>query len=166
MKLLLFSDNHRDREAVKIIIGQNPGLTHYISLGDSEMREQELIELGVYGVKGNYPFEPKFPESLTMDFFGLKVYLTHGHLNSVKLGLTSLLNHCLYNDVNIACFGHTHRWMLKEIDGILFINPGSLSRTRMLSEATYALLEINDESITAQIKSLTGDIIEEYNKKR
>ncbi len=39
MKLLLFSDNHRDKESVKKIIKQNRGLEHYISLGDSEMRE-------------------------------------------------------------------------------------------------------------------------------
>lgn len=166
MRLLIFSDNHRDREAVQLAVAQNPGLSHYVSLGDSEMREQELTDLGVYGVRGNYPFEPRFPDSLTLDFFGVKVYFTHGHLHSVKSGLSSLLNHCLYNDIQIACFGHTHKSLLKEAEGVILVNPGSLSRNRIFSESSYALIDIDSEHIEITIKSLTGEIIDRYIKKR
>ncbi|HPJ23816.1 MAG TPA: YfcE family phosphodiesterase [Bacillota bacterium] len=166
MKLLIFSDNHRDREAIREMLDKNPGFIHQISLGDSEMRESELTELNIYGVKGNYPFEPKFPKDMTLDFEGIRVFLTHGHLFSVKLGLSSLLNHCLYNDIQIACFGHTHQAMIKEIEGVLFINPGSLSRTRLFSKASYAILEITEKAIEATIKSLDGDIIYTYQKNR
>jgi len=166
MRILVFSDNHRDRESIKLAIAQNPGLLHYISLGDSEMKEQELSELGVYGVRGNYPFEPKLPYDLTMDFEGVRFFIPHGHLLSVKSGLSALLNHCLYNDIQIACFGHTHKSLIKEIEGVIFVNPGSLSRNRMFSEASYALIDINNLSISIVIKSITGEIISEYQKER
>ncbi|MBN2540805.1 MAG: YfcE family phosphodiesterase [Bacilli bacterium] len=166
MKLLLFSDNHRDRESVKEALSQNPGLDHYISLGDSEMREQELTELGIYGVKGNYPFEPNFPKELTFVFEGWKVFLTHGHLFSVKLGLSRLLNQAAYNNIEIAAFGHTHRYMIKEINDVLFINPGSLSKNKMYAKASYALLDIQPESVIVMIKDLDGNVLEQYTKTR
>ncbi len=166
MKLLVFSDNHRDRNGVKIALGQNPGLLHNISLGDSEMKESELTEMNIYGVKGNYPFEPHFPNDLTMVFNDLKVYLTHGHLYSVKLGLTRLLNYAKYNDVDIVLFGHTHNYLIKEIDGVIFVNPGSLSTNKLFHNATYALLDIEDDHIEVLIKNIKGKTIEQYKKNR
>ncbi len=166
MKLLLFSDNHRDKESVKSIIKQNPGLEHYISLGDSEMREYELTELGIYGVKGNNPFDPNFPLKLTLAFDGLKVFLTHGHLYSVKMGLSKLLNYGSYNDIDIICFGHTHQYLIKDINGILFINPGSLSTRRIFSKSSYALLEITEKEINVRILTVKGETILEYTKSR
>ena len=166
MNLLLFSDNHRDREAVDLILKANPNCDHYISLGDSEMREHELTERNIFGVKGNYPFEPKFPYDLTFFFEGVKVFLTHGHHYSVKLGLSKLLNKAVYNDIEIVCFGHTHRAMIKDINGILFINPGALSQNKIFSEPTYAILDITNQKIQVVIKSITGEVLEQYQKKR
>lgn len=166
MKFLLFSDNHRDRDIVKTVIEKHPNMDHYISLGDSEMREHELTELGVYGVRGNYPFEPKFPNELMFEFMGLKMYLTHGHHHSVKLGLSRLLNYGAYNDINIICFGHTHKYLIKDIDDILFINPGALSRRKMYAKASYALLEITEKEIHVIIQNIEDEILMEYHKER
>lgn len=166
MELLIFSDNHRDYHAVDEMLQKHPNVDHIISLGDSEMREFELTERNIYGVKGNYPFEPKFPRDLTMVFEGVKVYLTHGHLYSVKMGLSRLLNHGLYNDIDIICYGHTHRFQLAELQGIVFVNPGSLSRSRMFAKASYARMIIDARSIHIIIQTLDGEILEEYTKKR
>ncbi|XMB72369.1 metallophosphoesterase [Mycoplasmatota bacterium WC30] len=166
MKLLLFSDNHRDREAVNQVLQKNPNLDRYISLGDSEMKESELTKLDIFGVKGNYPYEPKFPKELTFVLEGTKVYLTHGHLFSVKMGLKRLLNYGIYNDINVICFGHTHRPLLKEIQGIIFINPGTLCCRKIPSKCSYALLEITDKNIDVIIKTLEGEVLLKYTKQR
>ena len=166
MKLLLFSDNHRDRASIKQIIRKNPKSDLIISLGDSEMKKHELVEQHIQGVKGNYPFEPDLPKELTYEFHGLKLYMTHGHHFSVKLGLTRLLNFAAYNDIKIVCFGHTHRPLIKEIDDILFINPGSSSKSKMHNECSYAVLELSDEYIKAVIKTITGKVLFEYLKHR
>lgn len=166
MRLLVFSDNHRDKDAVRLMIAQNPGLIHMISLGDSEMREKDLTEMNIYGVKGNYPFEPKFPTELTLEFEGVRVYFTHGHLYGVKMGLSRLLNHALYNEIQMVCFGHTHRAMVRDIQGVIFVNPGSLSRTKLFAKASYALIDIEPKSIQVVIQTLDGDVLETYQKKR
>lgn len=166
MRLLLFSDNHRDKESVKQMIKKNNNIDHIISLGDSEMKEHELTSQNIYGVKGNYPFEPNFPKDLTFEYFGIKVYYTHGHHYSVKLGLSRLLNYAYYNNINIVCYGHTHVAALKEINDILFINPGSLSKNRMSDYNSYAILEITEEIINVDIVTLSGENLFNYTKQR
>jgi len=49
-----------------------------------------------------------------------KIFLTHGHLYN-EVNLPPL------RDINYLFFGHTHRKLLKEIDGITYANPGSVS---------------------------------------
>ena len=166
MKLLLFSDNHRDRGAVKEVVKKHPDMDRYISLGDSEMKERELSALDIFGVRGNSPFEPNFPFDLTFAFVGMKMFITHGHHYYVKLGLTRLLNHALYNDINIVCFGHTHKPFLKEVRGVLFINPGSLSKRKHGSSNSYCLLDITESKITVEIRTLSGKILLKYFKER
>lgn len=166
MKILLFSDNHRDKVSVKEMIKQNPNIERIISLGDSEMKEHELTELNIFGVKGNYPFEPNFPKQMILSFNDVKILLTHGHLFSVKLGLSKLLNYASYNDINIVCFGHTHNAYLKEHNNIIFINPGALSKSRMFSQNSYAILDIKDTSIEIIIKTLSNEILFKYKKQR
>ena len=58
MRILIFSDNHGDNENIARIINKNQPLDRIVSLGDSEMREEELSQMGIIGVKGNFPFEP------------------------------------------------------------------------------------------------------------
>lgn len=166
MKLLIFSDNHRDSVSVETMVKQYPMIDRIISLGDSEMKEHELTNLNIFGVKGNYPFEPNFPLELTFEFEGVKMYFTHGHHYSVKMGLSRLLNYGSYNDIDIICFGHTHRPLLKELNGIIFLNPGALSSRRFGSSNSYAIVEITEPFIHIEIKSLIGNKLLEYTKKR
>lgn len=166
MELLIFSDNHKDKESVQKMIDHHPNVERIISLGDSEMKEFELTELNIFGVKGNYPFEPNFPKDLTFEFEGFRMFLTHGHLFSVKMGLSRLLNYGVYNNINIICFGHTHQPFLKEIQGILFLNPGSLSKQKFHNKATYAIVSIQPSNIHAVIRTLDNNIVLEYNRTR
>ncbi|MBI9009739.1 MAG: YfcE family phosphodiesterase [Tenericutes bacterium] len=166
MKLLLFSDNHRDRDSVKEVIRMHPDMDRYISLGDSEMKEHELSSLNVFGVKGNYPFEPNFPYDLSFNFLGLSVFFTHGHRYSVKLGLTKLLNHAIYNNIDIVCFGHTHRPFLREIEKVLFINPGCFSKERNGASNSYCILEITETLVHVVINTLSGVTLMDYDKER
>lgn len=154
MKILLFSDNHRDRVAVKELVNKHPKVDYTICLGDSEMRESELTELNIFGVKGNYPFEPNFPKDLELVFEGVKVFFTHGHNYSVKLGIKRILNKAIYNQYEVVCFGHTHQPLCIESEGVILINPGSLSNSRSYGQPTYAILEITEKEINIFIRTL------------
>jgi len=121
MKIVIFSDNHRDIESVRWIVATNPDADRIISLGDSEMREHELTNMGIFGVKGNYPFEPDFPYDMVMEFEGWRVFMTHGHRYYVKSGTYNLYHEARNQNCQVALFGHTHQAFIKNEDGILLI---------------------------------------------
>ena len=166
MKLLIFSDNHGERENIPRIIAKHSPLDRIISLGDSEMKERELSDLNIFGVKGNFPFEPKFPYDLNFVYEGLNCFFTHGHLYSVKSGITNLKEIAKTRNYDLVCFGHTHRTYLEEKEGIIFLNPGSLSTWRSNQNPTYAILSLTDDKIEITIYNIYGNIMNLYEKKR
>ncbi|MFA5006414.1 MAG: metallophosphoesterase [Candidatus Izemoplasmatales bacterium] len=157
MKIVLFSDNHRDRQSVERIVSLHRDADRIVSLGDSEMREDELSALGIYGVRGNYPFEPDFPEELTTVFEGWKTFLCHGHRYGVKSGLYWLAERTRAEACDLVCFGHTHAPFLEDRDGVVFLNPGSAARPRSGAGATYAVVVVTETTLTAAIRDLDDD---------
>lgn len=167
MKLIVFSDNHRNEEIVKDIIHNNPNCDRYISLGDSEMSEEALTSLGVFGVRGNYPFEPKYPYELIFEFEGVKTLLTHGHKYNVKSGLYSLFSYAKTNNCKLVLYGHTHQFKIDEIDNIIMVNPGSANYPKGFQDPTFAKIELNEISISINIvNAITQKVILNYTKKR
>lgn len=164
MKLLVFSDNHGEVEPLKRIIKEHPNMDRYISLGDSEMKESELTNLGVFGVRGNYPSDPRFPKEITCEFNHVLTYITHGHYQSVKLGLHQLLNKCLYHHIKLCMYGHTHVAKIDVFDDIIIFNPGSLAYRRVGEKQSYAIVDITDTHITVTILNLSKEVIKEYRR--
>ena len=131
------------------------------------MREHELSELNIVGVKGNYPFEPNFPHDLLFNFEGINILFTHGHKYSVKMGISRLMRKAHTVNANIVCFGHTHSKYLKDIYDVIYLNPGSLAKPKMGEMATYATIEINETVIRIKIIKLSDKtVIKEYEKIR
>lgn len=79
-----------------------------------------------------------------------KITLTHGHLYT-KDYLSKL-------DTNIIFIGHSHIASIETINNKLFINPGSISKSRR-GENSFAI--IYEDKVT--IRNLDNEIIEEYN---
>jgi len=142
IKLLIFSDNHRDREVVYKMLSANKDVDHIISLGDSEMSESELSNLNIIGVKGNYPFEPKFPYDLELTFGNFRILFTHGHHFNVKSGDIHIYHLAKDHDCQIAFFGHTHMYSITDYEDIVLVNPGSLTYPKMHPNKTYGLISL------------------------
>ena len=67
-----------------------------------------------------------------------KIFLTHGH-NYSDCNIPPL------RDIDYLFFGHTHRKMLREVDGITFANPGSISLPK---DGTNSYFVMDDDKIT------------------
>lgn len=67
---------------------------------------------------------------------------------------------------DIIVYGHTHLEAIHEIDGRLYINPGSptLPRNQSLRPGTIGLLDIDDDSIEVTIMQLTEGGIEPHSE--
>lgn len=154
MKLVVFSDNHRNRDSIEWIVSTNQDADRTISLGDSEMKEHELSSLGIFGVKGNYPFEPNFPLDLIMTFDNLRFLITHGHKYFVKTGLYNLKTAMIANECDVVLFGHTHQAMIYQEDDLLFLNPGSTTSPKLLTNKSYMVIIIEDRKISVELREV------------
>lgn len=65
-----------------------------------------------------------------LDINGLFIYCTHGHLEPVKLKMGDIL-----------LSGHTHIPAIEDRDGIIYMNPGSVSIPKENSPHSYMILE-------------------------
>ena len=73
---------------------------------------------------------PCLADYMVLDINGLLIYCTHGHLEPVKLKIGDIL----------LC-GHTHVPTIEDRDGIIYMNPGSVSIPKENSPHSYMILE-------------------------
>jgi len=92
------------------------------------------------------------PRTKVTEIAGRKVLLTHGDGYGVKNGLANLIKKARSEEAEIVLFGHTHQAMVRQTDGLLLINPGTLEHRA--SCRSYAILEIADAVLSATITYL------------
>ena len=126
MKLLITSDVHGDDEKLINIIKKHPDVDYHLNAGDMCLDPKIWEKYHIISVKGNNDFGSDLPYMRVLDFEGLHILLTHGHIEHVKFGMDRLKLKAKVNDVEIVIFGHTHERYLMSDEGILFINPGAL----------------------------------------
>ncbi|XMB87353.1 metallophosphoesterase [Mycoplasmatota bacterium WC44] len=143
MKILIVSDNHGRLSDLDSII-EKGNFDKIIHCGDSEV-DRMLLNYNMDIVRGNSYQDPEYPLIKIINAEGLRILITHGHLFDVYNGLQNLLYKALHEEVNIVCFGHTHVPLILEEEGILFVNPGSISRPRGNSSSSYMVMEISEK---------------------
>lgn len=91
----------------------------------------------------------KIPRNIFLEIEGLKVGLNHGEV--YPRGDTQQLKYiAMEMGVEVLITGHTHWPFIKEVDGVLLLNPGSATVPR-LTDPSVMLLEINNKKIDASI---------------
>lgn len=160
MLIAVISDTHRISRYINVAKDYIKSADVLIHLGDNVEDIEQLTEGfkgEVYAVKGNCDFSNKYPKENIIVLDGKKIFITHGDLYGVKYGLTNLYYRAKEVEADIVLFGHTHEQLLLNEDGIIFMNPGSISLPRSIGRHIgYIELEkgnIKDVSIK-QVKCL------------
>lgn len=128
-KLLVFSDSHGTTSPMCFAVErQRPD--YIVHLGDCERDAKWLAarfpELPLISLPGNCDWpSPKAVLTKLLDFEGVKVFMTHGHLYDVKRGLLKIELAGREAGAGVVLFGHTHQQFCAEKDGIWLFNPGS-----------------------------------------
>lgn len=154
MKFLVFSDTHGDIETAKEVYGRHRDVTRILHLGDYERdgyRLEQELAVPVITVKGNMDGSYSTQDYKIHPTEGGSLYLTHGHMEGVKYGMEPLLYKASALGCKAIVFGHTHMPVYREMEGILLLNPGSLTHPRGGRNGSYAILEASQEGITASI---------------
>ncbi|MCB5933449.1 metallophosphoesterase [Caldibacillus thermoamylovorans] len=151
MKVLICSDSHGLKEELIQLKKTHPDMDYYIHCGDSELVKDHSAIQGYHVVRGNCDFGNDFPERDLIAAGNERIFITHGHRDHVKTSLMNLHYRAIEQNATIVCFGHSHVLGVENIEGILFINPGSIALPRMRKERTYVILEINGASKTVHV---------------
>ena len=99
--------------------------------------------VAVHGNMDNPLVANRFPADSTLQAGGLSVYLVH-RPHDARPG----------PDVGVVVQGHTHRSLIEEKGGILFVNPGAAGKTLTFAGRTVALLEVDGAEASARIVAL------------
>ena len=157
MRVAVFSDTHGvTSPMVRAVRDTMPdALVH---LGDYERDAEVLLrefpDIPLYHVCGNCDYAAKAPTRLTVQFWPVTAFLTHGHLYHVDYGrVDSLVYAAQEAGAQLALYGHTHSALHQNVGGVKVVNPGTAGKGRNL---TWALLEIFENGgIAAEIRPLS-----------
>jgi len=163
LRVGVVSDSHRRFGLVPSMRDQCGRLDWLLHAGDHLTDAPRIAAtLGVdpdrvRGVVGNCDFPATEPAELLLELGGVKVLLVHGHQHGVKSGPQRLLYRAQEVGARVAIFGHSHIPFLEDVNGVLLLNPGSLSMPRRPQDPpSCAVLEIADGAVQARHIYLGG----------
>jgi len=160
MRILVLSDTH-----VSSGMGRLPGKVYdalkdadlVIHAGDivtMDVIDELAAEAPVEAVSGNmdgFDVSGKLPGKRVVLADGYRIGVTHGAgpVSSIERRVMDI-----FRDDNVDCivFGHSHAALVKHVDGILLVNPGSPTDRHWARFNSFAVIETKPE--------LRADIIE------
>lgn len=158
MKILVVSDTHALFCYYDRVLKKEYPFDMVIHCGDVNMsleHVQTSVQCPLYIVQGNSDYSTKLKETIVTEIDGVNVVITHGHKYEVEHGLERLLYLAKENDAQVVLFGHLHKPILEEIDGVTFVNPGSLALPRQENNLpTYTVMNIEDGEVSFEMKTL------------
>ncbi len=98
------------------------------------------------------------PQSLVMTVNGQQLLFVHGHLEGVDFGYNKLGLDAKIQGIHIAVHGHTHVPVFEQRGDFTFINPGSISRPRGGSPASFAILTVEKDFVDAAFLKINDNM--------
>ena len=159
MKILVVSDTHGiDEELEEAVLREAP-FDLLVHCGDIEGREifiEALADCPCEMIAGNNDFFSDLQREKEFCFCGHRALLTHGHAYGVSMDISGVVEEAVYRQCDIVFFGHSHKPVVAERDGVLAVNPGSLSYPRQQGrKPSYVVMECEEgEKPTVEIRYL------------
>lgn len=132
MKILVLSDSHGAHSYMEMAIrAVEPDAVVHLGdyCADGSAMAEKFSRIRFYQVAGNcdlYRNVGFIPETRVEKVCGVKLYMTHGHIQRVKTGLWSLIGDARKTEAQAVLFGHTHSpHCSREDNGMWVLNPGS-----------------------------------------
>ena len=130
MLISVISDSHGNRNSIEKVKKKISNTDILLFLGDGEDDLEQICEEfkgEVYAVRGNCDIRGLYPEERVIEIQGKKIFMCHGHKYGVKYGYNSIFYRAKELNVDIVLFGHSHIPIIEKCDGVILMNPGSIS---------------------------------------
>ncbi len=149
MKIIVFSDSHRDIKPMTDVVEiMKPDMI--IHLGDHiydavELRRQ-FMDIPMEFVKGNCDLGSSAPAYKSVTVGNKKIFMAHGDNFGVRSGTSGILKEGRKRNADIILFGHTHHPIVKHKKETIIMNPGRIGRmARGLWQPSFGVIEIGKE---------------------
>lgn len=150
MRVLVVSDTHRYGDNFYALVEQLEEIDLVIHCGDIEGQEyefeevvQECFQCPFVAVTGNNDFFSNLDQEAAINVGPLRALVTHGHHYYVSMSNEFIKQEAKARGFDMVFYGHTHRPVFEQQDGITVVNPGSLTYPRQEGRRpSYALLEV------------------------
>lgn len=149
--IAIISDSHGYIDNIALFEKQLKGVDALWHLGDHAEDAASLaarLNCGYVAVRGNCDPFSDAPLSYTVNWHGRRFLLLHGHTVSGRLPLLYAAKEA---NADAVLFGHSHVPFEETVDGVLLLNPGSLSRPRTSKGPSVALLTLTDDEMRTKI---------------
>ena len=143
MKIAILSDTHGLLR---------PEVTEHLKTADvilhgGDINKQSIVDelqqyAPLYIVRGNNDKEwaENIPHDLTVTLGSMTFAMVHNK-KEIPADLTG---------VDVVVFGHSHKYVQEEKDGILWLNPGSCGPRRFHQEITMMMAELEDGKLQVE----------------
>ena len=151
MRILVFSDSHRNISACTSVIENIINVDMILHAGDHAQDaawiQKCFPDIPVKYVAGNCDTAIA-PLEMIVEAESKNIFLTHGHLYSVKsqADYHSLINRAKEKNCDCAVFGHTHQSVHSETEGLTLLNPGSIKHS-----GSFGVIEIENGTLKAAV---------------
>ncbi len=155
---VVLADTHIPRRAKKLPGALSPHLEradlilHAGDLMDPALLDTLADYAPVRAVRGNLdPPEAALPETLEFKFGGVNIAMIHD--SGSKKGRQNRMKR-RFPEARVVVFGHSHIPWKTDEDGLMLLNPGSLTDKRREPDFTFAVLRISPAFVEAEIVCL------------
>ena len=143
MKLAILSDTHGLlRPDVTEQLKTANAILHCGDINTPDIADKLRQYALLYIVRGNNDKEwaQSIPHDITVTLGGITFYMVHNK-KEVPANLQG---------VDVVVYGHSHKYVQEEKDGLLWLNPGSCGPRRFHQEITMMTAQIEDGKLTIQ----------------
>jgi putative phosphoesterase len=168
MRIGVVSDTHGfvDPHLAQLLEGSEV-ILHAGDVGSERVLEELRQIAPVHAVRGNVdPPEANWPLSQTLSLGGVTIHILH-ILPVSQSGLEAWarpsadlpaaarrLRRAFDPGTEVVVFGHSHSPCLVQLEGVLWVNPGSAGKKRFSLPRSCALLEISRRHMEARVLPL------------
>ena len=146
MKIAILSDTHGLlRPQVVAHLKNADAILHGGDINRQSIVDELRQYAPLYIVRGNNDKEwaEAIPHDLTVTLGGVTFYMVHNKKEAAA-DLTG---------VDVVVFGHSHRYLQEDKDGVLWLNPGSCGPRRFHQEITMMMAEVENGAL--QVEKIT-----------
>jgi putative phosphoesterase len=155
MKILIISDSHRKNENIEEVLKIEKPIDFLIHCGDAEGSEYmigTMAECPMEIVLGNNDFFSNLSKEREFQLGRYHIWLTHGHYYYVSMGVETIMEEAKAKGMDLVIFGHTHKPLIEQRNGVIALNPGSISYPRQEGRRPSYIVMNQDENEELQIK--------------